>query len=544
MAKNTIYVTGHKNPDTDSIVSAMAYAYLKQQLGYDAVAVRIGHLNQETEFILNLFNEFAPPYVRDIRTRVRDIDFDDVVTCRQDTNLDEALRLMKDAKKKVIAVLDEENDLVGMATISDISKPLIDDEVGTAKIIGAINIGCLAAFLNAELLHQGSQPRSNGQIILAMSAKTLDQDCRDRIVITTDNAELQKKAISGGAAVLMLAEGARPSEEILVLAQKHGCSVIVSDLSGYRLAQRIYYAAPISMIMSTKLKIFRCDDYIDDVKQVINKSRFRSYPVLDSRNHVVGMLSRYHLFKHASRNLILVDHNELSQSIEGVEEASVLEIIDHHRLGGIKTAGPITVRFERVGCCATIITEMFREKEVEIPEDLAGLLCCAIISDTVNFHSVTCTKKDIDTAGYLAELGNIDLDDLGPKILAAGASLSNRSCHAIFHNDLKIFMVSRTQVAVAQSNVVDFESALVIRDEMKKLMKNYAQDSGCGIVMMSFTLIDGSGSYVLSEGREVRRISEMLRKNGSEVDGFTFLPGVISRKQQIIPMITDALEEA
>ena len=543
MAKNTIYVTGHKNPDTDSVVCAMAYAYLKQQLGYDAVAVRIGHLNQETQFILNLFNEFAPPYVRDIRTRVRDIDFDDVVTCRQDTNLAQALKLMKDNNKKVIAVLDEEQDLVGMATISDISKPLLDDEVGTSRIISAINIDYMADFLKAGLVYRGEKTH-NGQIILAMSEKTLNQDCQDRIVIVTDDKKLQKQAITAKAAALILAEGAQASEEIISLAEQNGCSIIESGLSGYQLAQRIYYAAPISTIMSTKLKVFRCDDYIDDVKQVINKSRYRSYPVLDSRNHVVGTLSRYHLFKHASRNLILVDHNELTQSVDGVEEANVLEIIDHHRLGGIKTAAPISVRFEKVGCCATIITEIFREKEIEIPEDLAGLLCCAIISDTVNFHSVTCTQKDIDTAEYLAQLGNIDLDDLGPKILAAGASLNNRSCHAIFHNDLKIFAVNRVRVAVAQSNVVDFQSALVIRDEMSKLMKNYAQDSGCGIVMMAFTLIDGSGSYVLAEGREIRRIADMLRKNGKEVDGFTFLPGVISRKQQIIPMITDALEEA
>ncbi len=544
MANNTIYVTGHKNPDTDSIVSAMAYAYLKQQLGFDAVAVRIGQLNQETEFILNQFNEFAPPLVKDIRTRVRDIDFDDVVTCSRDTDMAEALRLMRQAHKKVIAVLDEENELVGMATISDIMKPLIEQSDSIAHIVSSVSIEDIAAFLQAEMPVRGESQHNNGRITVALSLRSIEDGCKDHIVICSADPQLQQAAIEGGAGTLVIAEGAEVTEKILQLAREQGCNVITTADSGFRSAQEIYFAASVRMVMSTKLTIFRCDDYIDDVKQVINKSRYRSYPVLDSRNHIVGTLSRYHVFKHSSRNLILVDHNEVAQSIDGAEEANILEIVDHHRLGGIKTAAPITIRFEQVGCCATIITGLFKEKGVEIPEDLAGLLCCAIISDTVNFHSVTCTQKDIDTAQYLADLGKIDLKDLGPRILAAGASLSNRSCHAIFHNDMKIFKISRTKVAVAQSNVVDFRSITGIREEMHRLISNYAQDSGCGIVMMVFTLIDGTGSYLLAGGEEVRKIAAALEKNGRETDGYIFLPGVISRKQQLIPMITEAIEEA
>ncbi len=544
MANNTIYITGHKNPDTDTIVSAMAYAYLKQQLGFDAVAVRIGQLNQETEFILNQFNEFAPPLVRDIRTRVRDIDFDDVITCRRETNMAEALQLMRNANKKVIAVLDEENELVGMATISDIMKPLIEQSDSIARIVSSVSLEDIAAFLNAEMPVRGESQHNNGRITVALSLRSLEEGCQGHIVICSADQQLQRAAVEGGVGTLIVAEGAKVSDEILALAEKRGCSVITTDHSGFRSAQEIYFAASIRMVMSIKLTIFRCDDYIDDVKQVINKSRFRSYPVLDSRNHVVGMLSRYHVFKHTNRNLILVDHNELAQSIDGAEEANILEIVDHHRLGGIKTASPITVRFEQVGCCATIITGLFRENHVEIPEELDGLLCCAILSDTVNFHYVTCTQKDIDTAHSLAELGKIDLSDLGPRILAAGASLSNRSCHAIFHNDMKTFRIGRTRVAVAQSNVVDFKSITGIKEEMERLIGNYAQDSGCGIVMMAFTLIDGTGSYVLAGGGEVRKIAATLEKNGRQTDGYIFLPNVVSRKQQLIPMITEAIEEA
>ncbi|MBO4218129.1 MAG: putative manganese-dependent inorganic diphosphatase [Erysipelotrichaceae bacterium] len=544
MANNTIYVTGHKNPDTDSIVCAMAYAYLKQQLGFDAIAVRIGHLNQETQYILSLFNEFAPPYIRDIRTRVRDIDIDEVVTCPQSANMAQALRLMKEADKKVIAITDEENELVGMATISDIMKPLIEQSSAILKIVRSVSVEEMADFMKARLLVRSQKQNNDGTITVAMSLRSIRDGCRNHIVICSADEQLQKAAIEAGASTLIIAEGAAASPAVLQLAESHDCSVIATEESGFRSAQEIYFAASIRQVMSSKLTLFRCDDYIDDVKQVINKSRFRSYPVLDSRNRIVGTISRYHVLKHTNRNLILVDHNEMAQSVDGAEDANILEIIDHHRLGGIKTTSPINIRFEQVGCCATIITQLFKERNVEIPEDLAGLLCCAIISDTVNFHSVTCTQKDIDTAAYLAALGKIDIKELAPKILAAGASLSNRSADAIFHNDMKVFRIGRTKVAVGQSNVVDFKSVVAIRQEMSELLKNYARDSGCGIVMMAFTLIDGSGSYVLSEGREVRRIAKVMEKNGRESDGYVFLPHVISRKQQLIPMITETLEEA
>ena len=544
MAKNTIYVTGHKNPDTDSIICAMAYAYLKQELGFDAVAVRIGEINQETEYILNLFNEFAPPLVSDIKTRVRDIDFDDVITCYPDTNISTALAMMKEHNKKVIAIVDEKNHLAGMATISDIIKPIIDSDMHTSELIKDISIEDIVTFLNGKLIYKCQPQHSNGEIIIGLSRKGLEGNCEDHIVITADNTEIQRFAIENKAATLIIAESNAVSYEILTLAKQKQCNVIVCQQGAYEIADRIYYATPIKKLMSSKLTVFKCDDYVDDVKQVINKSRFRSYPVLDSLNHIVGTLSRYHVFKHSNRNLILVDHNELAQSIDGAAEANIMEIIDHHRLGGMKTAAPIYFRNEHVGCCATIVTSIFKEKHVEIPEDLAGLLCCAIISDTVNFHSVTCTQRDIDTARELAKIGHLDLEELGPRILAAGAKLSNRSVHAIFHNDLKIFTVNRLKVAVSQSNVVNFDAILGIRDEMNKLLANYVMDSGCNIVMMVFSLIDGTGSYVLVQGNEVKKISDALNKNGFVVDGFTFLPNVISRKQQIIPMVTEAIEEA
>ncbi len=540
MGKNTIYVTGHKNPDSDSIISAMAYAYLKQQLGYDAIAVRIGQLNPETEFILNLFNEFPPPFVRDIKTCVRDIEFDDVVTCKKDDNLHTALMLMRQSHKKVIAIVDDRRHLLGMSTISDIVSPLMPHQDTNNRLIRETSIERICDYLNAKLIYKADLQHTDGHIYIAASA--LDHVKEHRIVITSHDEAVMKNAIERGAATLIASYCKKFSDEILDLAKEKNCNLVLCERDIYDITKNIYFAAPISMIMSTKLTSFQHDDYIEDVKSAINKSRYRSYPILDQRHHIIGTLSRYHVFKHANRNLILVDHNELSQSIEGAEQANILEVIDHHRIGGIKTASPVFFRNEQLGCCATIVTKMFRENDVYIPEDLAGLLCCAIISDTVNFKSVTCTETDIKTAKELADIASLDIKELGPQILAAGASFAGKSPNDIFNADLKKFEINKIKVTIGQCNVVDIDSVLPIKDKMEKIITDYAKASECGIVIMSFTLIDGSGSYLLIKGKEAFRLEEQLAKYGTIEKELYFLPGFISRKLQIVPMVSEALD--
>jgi manganese-dependent inorganic pyrophosphatase len=297
------------------------------------------------------------------------------------------------------------------------------------------------------------------------------------------------------------------------------------------------------MVMSTELTTFNYDDYLDEVKIKINNSRFRAYPILDRHGHVIGLLSRFHVLKHAARNLILVDHNEFNQSLDGAEEANILEIVDHHRIGGIKTASPVFFRNERTGSCATIITEIFEEKGVEIPEDLAGLLCCAIISDTVNFRSVTCTQKDIDQCKKMAEIAHLDIEELGPNILRAGASLKNKTMESILHHDLKRFKIAKMNIAVGQNNIESFEAIVVIREKMNNLLDDFARNNNLNIVIMVFSLIDGTGSYLLYKGEDEMIVRYAFEDIAVNVDGYMFLPKVMSRKQQIIPRITAAAEE-
>jgi manganese-dependent inorganic pyrophosphatase len=537
MARNTIYVIGHKNPDTDAIISAMAYAYLKQQLGFDAIAVRAGAVNAETEYILNEFNEFAPPLTSSIRTCVRDIDFDDVVTCRPQDNFKTALKIMNDNHKKVIAVTDDHRHLLGVATVSDMTKPIVIDQPLKERLLQQVTPQQLAVVLQATIHHDGGN-RSNGKVYVA---SYYNMDFRDKIVVVSNNPAKQREVIKGGAAVVIICgSGCQP--EVIEAARQTDTTVMVTALDIYEATREIDLAIPVSLVMTTGLTVFRYDDLIDDVKQKIIKSRYRSYPILDARDHVVGMLSRYHIFKHASRNVILVDHNELSQAVDGAEEANIMEIIDHHRIGGIKTGGPVVFRNEPVGCCSTIITEMFEEKGVEIPEDLAGMLCCAIISDTMNFKSVTCTEKDRATARKLAGIAGLDLEDIARRILEAGASLANRSVADIFTHDLKYYTINRRRVAVGQNNVVNFESFAALRDKMNAHLGQFSQSNAIDICMMVFSLIDGSGSYVLVQGPEAAKAMEGFADIAVNVDGFTFLPKIMSRKLEIIPTVTEALE--
>lgn len=540
MARKTIYVTGHKHPDTDSIISAMAYAYFKQQLGYDAMAVRIGELNQETEFVLNLFNEFAPPLVKDIKTCIRDIDFDDVITCNKDDTLYTALMKMRKYNKKVIAVVNKKRELLGMATISDITSPLIPHQDYNNKLIRETDITQIASFLQATLVYKADNQHTDGHVYIV--ADHDDKGSKDKIVITGSDLSIIRNIIFNGAATVIVTKAETIPQDIIDLAKEKQCNLLISDKNIYDISKNIYYATTVEKVMSKELTTFKYDDYVDDVKAKINKSRYRSYPVLDSHNHIIGTLSRYHVFKHANRDLILVDHNELSQSIDGAQQANILEIIDHHRIGGLITSSPVYFRNEQVGCTATIIYKIFNEHNMEIPSDLAGLLCCAIISDTVNFKSVTCTQQDIDIAKKLSEIAELDLVQLGNQILAAGANLANKSPAAIFRNDLKQFEINNMKVTVSQCNIINFDSVKVIKDEMLACLNEYSRDSSSDIVMMAFSLIDGSGSYVLTVGKESHKLKDVFNKNGIETDGFVFLPKVISRKQQLVPLISSAIE--
>ena len=535
MARNTIYVTGHKNPDSDAVISAMAYAYLKQQLGFDAIAVRAGKLNPETEYILNLFNEFPPPLAKDIKTCLRDIDYDEAVLIDPKDNLKIAMQLAVNTPQRVIVVTDEDRHLLGLASLSDITNPIARDVKKKHQLLSETPLEYIVDALHANVIVDNGN-HSNGVVYVA-SYHNLD--CEGKIVVVSDNPQREMEVLNNGASIMIICGESNPETE--ELARQKNCTLMTTEMNIYDVTREIDFAIAVEKVMTINPISFSHDDYVDDVKVRINKSRFRTYPILDTQNHVIGLISRFHVMDYQKRNLIMVDHNEISQSLDGAEDANILEIIDHHRIGGIKTSSPVFFRNEQTGSSATIISEMFEEKKVELPDDLAGLLCCAIISDTVNFHSVTCTGKDRRQATKLAKIAGIDIDDLGPKILEAGASIRDKTVDAILHHDLKRFKIGRLNVMVGQNNIVKFEDIAGIREKMDDYLKTFAKDNSLDLVMMVFSLIDGTGSYVLYQGEEAKVVDYAFEDIAVNVDGFMFLPKVMSRKSQIIPRLTNAV---
>lgn len=541
MGKAAIYITGHKNPDTDSICCALAYAQLKQMLGENAVGIRVGEINNETKFVLDYFHEDAPPLVYDIRTKIRDIEFDDVATIGPDGMLHEAIEIMRSRGKKVIAVTDEKMHLLGMATISDITNTIVNETGHKDDLIRQTPIKNFAAILNGRLLCEPEKPHLSGKIFIA-STLAMERDAKEyenRIVITSARRETQLRAIEAGAAVLIATRASTPILEVAQAALKHNCAYIITEKDMYQTSQLIQQSVPVSLIMTNQLVTFRYDDFVEDVKVSINRSRYRSYPVLDHRGALVGLISRYHLFKHTNRKLILVDHNELEQSIAGASQAEILEVVDHHRIGGIKTNSPVMFRNELVGCCATIITKIYEENGIDIPPNTAGLLCGAIISDTLYFNSPTCTDIDVIKAHVLADIAGIDLPTFAKQVLAASAEISNKSIEEIVYNDLKIFEIEKYKVALGQINIMDLESIIPLKDQVKEYMDNLLITNSFHLCVMIFSMVDASGSYLLYTGSAGYLVESAFHDVGVEKDGFLFLKEVLSRKKQIVPLLSE-----
>ncbi|MBR0385963.1 MAG: putative manganese-dependent inorganic diphosphatase, partial [Erysipelotrichaceae bacterium] len=446
--------------------------------------------------------------------------------------------LMLDSEKKSVVVVNEKKQLLGMATLSDLARPAVIDEKLRADILSRTSLDYIIEAVNGTVeLDCGN--RSNGEIYVASYDNV---DCAGKITVLSNNPERELQAIDAGAGMIIIC-GSECPPQVLARGRETDTTIILSPMHIYEVTRALGFAYPVEMVMTTDITTFGYNDYLDDLKRKINNSRYRSYPIVDAYNHIIGTISRYHVFQHANRNLILVDHNELTQSIMGAEEANILEIIDHHRIGGIKTASPVFFRNEQVGSCATIISEIFEEQNIPIPQDLAGLLCCAMISDTVNFRSVTCTETDRIQARKMAELAGLDIEELGPKILQAGTKLADKSVDAILNLDLKRFTIGKKKIAVGQANIISYDSIASLKNKMNDHLRQFSLTNGLNMCMMIFSMIDGTGSYVLCQGNDAGLVKEAFEDVMVNVDDFIFLPKIMSRKLQIIPRLTRTIEE-
>ncbi len=541
-----VYVIGHKNPDSDSVCSAICYARLKTLLtGNTYIPKRAGHINEETHYVLDRWGIESPEYIKDVRPQVSDVDIHIVDGVDRSISIKEAWKLMKESNTVTLPIL-EDGQLNGIISIGDITKSYF--EIYDSSILAKAK----TKFTNIVDTLEGrvvtgdtSQIVDSGKVLIATANPDMMENFIDEgdIVILGNRYEAQLCAIEMNARCIIICDGAEVSKTITKLAQEHDCAIIITKYDTYTVARLINQSMPISFYMTPKEKIiqFKTTDFVEDIREIMAKHRFRDFPILDSDGRYIGMISRRNLIMHGRKKLILVDHNEKIQAVGGVETADILEIIDHHRIGSIETMSPVYFRNQPLGCTATIIYQMYNESGLVPEKDIAALLCSAIISDTLILKSPTCTQVDVDACTRLAEIAGIDIDEYGREMFKAGSNLSSKTPKELFERDFKRFSVNDINIGVGQVNCMETSEA----DELKERMSGYIADScheyGLNMTFFMITNVLDESSYVVCSGNNaVSTISRAF--NVKALDNTVFLKGVVSRKKQILPAIMETLQ--
>lgn len=531
-----IYVTGHRNPDTDSIVAAMAYAALRNAVGdREFVAARLGGISDETQMVLNKFGFEAPVQIYTMRTQVRDLDYDTPPALSSAVTVSRAWNLLStDQTLSALPVTDEEGRLYGMLTNGDIAA--FDMQSILQPAIERVPVFNLLSVLEGRILNDAGNMTDSisGEVVIALpkAHEAPIFNGKDYILLCGQQPEIIRAAVEAGVRCVVLCQ-AELSEELRDMPTD--TCIISTPHDACRAARLIYQAIPVSRICSRKdISCFHLDDFIDDVREIVLQSRFRSYPILDEDDKVVGTLSRYHLLRPRRKRVVLVDHNEAAQSVHGLDQAEVLEIIDHHRLADIQTGSPIYFRNEPVGSTCTIIAGMYQEKGLMPSEKLAGLIASAIVSDTVMFKSPTCTERDRRMAERMARIAGVSLDELGQEIFAASSS-DNRTAEELLFSDFKEFHIAGHDMGIGQVTCLNSEHILERSEEFLKLMQDSLVKKGYDMMLLMLTDVLREGTQLLFVGD-----ADTIRQAFNvEVKGNTcFLPHILSRKKQIVPMLS------
>jgi manganese-dependent inorganic pyrophosphatase len=539
----TVYITGHKNPDTDSICSAIAYAKLKRRLGVDAMPVRTGRINRETQFVLDSFG-FAPPdYLATVKTQISDLAMDTIEPVLPGTSIKEAWRRLRESNLEVLPVEYENHSFAGIVSVSDIAGAYMDMPDSNALSACGTPIENVLKTLEADLIlgFQTSLDGAGNVIIAAMTPDGMDEYIKTDDIVFAGNIRVnQKKAIEAGANCVIVTCGSTISEEIIEIARQHECTLISTKFDTFKATRLIYQSIPVRHAMtSAHLMLFHIDDFVDDVREKMLQTRYRSYPVVDVDNQFAGFISRYHLLSQHKKQVILVDHSEIAQSVNGVEQAEILEIIDHHRIGSIQTGNPIYYRNEPTGSTATIVANLYSEQGVKPEPEIAGILCAAILSDTIRFKSPTSTHADRITAERLAKLAGLDIDAFSAKMFSAGSSLKNMTADEIIKSDFKDFEIGKYKVGIGQVNTTDLRSLKKMRGELLESLNVMAERERYNILIVLFTDILDEATEALfvesQKGLVARAFSPLADENS-----FT-MGGVVSRKKQIVPKLVATL---
>lgn len=540
--ENVVYVTGHRNPDSDSICAAYGYAALKNKTSdLPAVPVRLGSVNRETQFILDYFNVEAPKLLETVKLKVEDLDIDTIEPIKGSLSLKRAWNIMRDNHAKSLPVVDDNGRLKGILSISNLTSSYM--EIGDNDILGKskTSIENIVDTLDAKSLYINKECKTfDGKIaVTAMLPHSLREIVeKGDIAIVGDRPDVQEALIDINTSLIIITGSHVLGDDLLNEAKSKGVTVISTPYDSFTASRLLLQSVPVEYVMATENLIsFSKDELADDIKGVMAETRYNSYPVIDNEGIVLGTVSRYHLISNHKKKVIQVDHNERGQSVDGLEEAEVLEIIDHHRVADIQTSNPIYFRNEPIGSSSSIVAKCYFERGINPSKEAAGLLCGAIISDTLLFKSPTCTEQDKEICLKLAEIAGIQsVEDFAKEMFKAGTSLQGKTVSEIFNQDFKPFSMGETKVGVAQVNTMDIDGFMPLKDEMLRYMASEAESKGYDVVMLLLTDILTEGSQVLVAGNRHDYVEKTF--NVKLTDSMAFLPGVLSRKKQVIPPLT------
>ncbi|MBU3111807.1 putative manganese-dependent inorganic diphosphatase [Clostridium lacusfryxellense] len=544
--KNIIYITGHRNPDTDSICAAIAYAEFKNKTGkIPAIPIRLGEVNRETQFILNYFNVEKPELVNTVKTQISDLDIDIVAPISPDISLKMAWSIMRKNDTKTLPVIDDNDRLAGVASVSNLASSYLD--VWDNSILAKSNttLENILDTLSAKCVYKPNGTfKITGKIIVSAmhpeSTKSIIEV--GDVAICGDREDSQLLIIDSKASLLIITGNHSPTDGVIELAKTNGCTIIETPYDTFTASRLITQSIPINHVMSKKNIIsFNSDDFIDEIKSIMIETRYRSYPVIDENNKVVGSISRYHLISENRKKVILVDHNEKTQSVLGLEDAEIIEIIDHHRIADVQTGSPIYFRNEPVGSTSTIVANIFFENGIRPSKGAAGLLCAAIISDTLLLKSPTSTLVDELTLNKLSQIANLNIEEFAKEMFKAGTSLDGKTAEEIFYQDFKPFTLNTFKIGVSQVGTMYIEGFEPLKGDMIELMEKKAKEGGFDIILLMLTDILNGGSVLIAAGEHKDVISKAF--DVTLTDDGVYVPGIVSRKKQIIPPITAALSK-
>lgn len=529
MKKNPVYVVGHKNPDTDAIVSAIAYAQYKRAQGVNAVASRIGSVSSETEYLLERFGFEDPERIYTAKSTLKDIEMDKAATTNKEMTMKEALDKVVRLKNRGLIITDKKKHLEGIVTLDDLTYMWTKNDDELESIIKTIEIDDMVRILEGNLVLRGTHKLS-GKMHMFPSLKSNVED--DSIVLLRNEDDKLQYCLELGATMLVVCTSSPISRAVYSMAKDAEATIITTELTPLSITRLVYQTPAIEHIMIEKDKIdyFNINDTIDEASKKIIKSRHRSYPVLDNEGKVVGAISRYHLFNYQKKEFILVDHNEKKQAIDDIDEGVVLEIVDHHRFGGFESDNPINITTMPIGATSTIIANKFLDNNVKLNKKLAGLLLGAIVSDTMNFKSPTTTAIDIDTAKKLEKISGVKANDLSKGMIEHSESLLNKRHIEIVYNDFKEFNIEGNKVGLAQAVCKSKDEYDALKVDLTKYLEDSCKMGGYDLMVTMLTNPNGTGSYLLSAGSRRRVVNDSFT-----IDKDGFVEGMVSRKKQLLP---------